>query len=279
MSTGTKKTWTSEDSRSSLTRSKKTSSRFWGVCWDCCAARWSAHYLNAEKKLVHVGLFDDEEDAAIAYNEALEREVLAHGVEPLRRKLNLVGPDGRLLPKPGQSSEFYGVSWLEREKKWFASMRLGKRYGGSGEKKKLGLYDDETDAAKAVDSFIRQHMPKAAALLNYPTADERGAAKLPRTARPKAHKRRELSGEEAGPSATKYARGPHCGVCSGCDETSEAAFSVRADGSLYKTCDACRNPAPPPVPQGLDLLAAVSEAAKCSGRGAASNVCTCKLRS
>ena len=35
--------------------------------------------------------------------------------------------------------------------------------GGDGKQKHLGLYDDEIDAAKAVDKYLRKHMPTIAA--------------------------------------------------------------------------------------------------------------------
>jgi hypothetical protein len=53
-----------------------TSSRYLGVCWHVCAKRWTARIqpsVNGKKKYTHLGYFDNEVDAALAYNTAATR--------------------------------------------------------------------------------------------------------------------------------------------------------------------------------------------------------------
>jgi hypothetical protein len=55
-------------------------------------------------------------------------------------------------PQEGCSSQYIGVTWLKRERKWWA--RLQK----DGHQQSLGLYDDEREAAKVRDTAaIAQH--------------------------------------------------------------------------------------------------------------------------
>jgi hypothetical protein len=60
--------------------------------------------------------------------------------------------------------------------RWQAGIKRGKRHGFDGKVQHLGLYEDERDAALAVDSFARLHLPGTA--LNFPTLDELYVLKL-----------------------------------------------------------------------------------------------------
>jgi len=74
------------------------------------------------------------------------------------------------------SSEFHGVNFNQRLNRWQASIKRGKRHGLDGKMQHLGYHEDEQDAALAVDSFTRLHMPGMA--LNFPTLDELYVSKL-----------------------------------------------------------------------------------------------------
>lgn len=51
---------------------QNTTSQFKGVCWDKARRRWRALiYLNGVSK--HLGFFNEEKDAALAYNEAAKK--------------------------------------------------------------------------------------------------------------------------------------------------------------------------------------------------------------
>ena len=118
--------------------------------------RWRASYRDARGKLMHVrGYFDDEEAAARAYNAAVQKA-------GLRRKMNRE-VNGQLQAKPERSSSYFGVSWNEGQKQWVASVTRFKKCGLDGKKQFVGLFDDEIDAAKAVDTYLREHMPTIAA--------------------------------------------------------------------------------------------------------------------
>ncbi len=76
----------------------KHTSRFWGVSWFLRTSRWLVRYDDDSKprrKKCYVGYFDNEERAALAYNEA----VIAADLEHLC-PMNRVDPaTGRPIPK------------------------------------------------------------------------------------------------------------------------------------------------------------------------------------
>lgn len=51
---------------------KQKSSRFKGVCWNKGAGKWHAQ-IRINKRSKHLGHFNNEEDAATAYDEAAEK--------------------------------------------------------------------------------------------------------------------------------------------------------------------------------------------------------------
>jgi hypothetical protein len=112
-------------------------------------------YTGARGNKVYVGRFDDEEAAARAYNDAVKKAGLRH---KLNREV-----DGKLQAKPEKSSPFRGVYWHKVAKKWVAKVTRSKKCGLDGTQIKLGYFDDEIEAAKAVDKYIREHMPTIAA--------------------------------------------------------------------------------------------------------------------
>ena len=52
-------------------RTRTTSSRFWGVSWHQQNNKWQAQYQDVDGKTRSLGTFDDEEEAARAYNRAI----------------------------------------------------------------------------------------------------------------------------------------------------------------------------------------------------------------
>lgn len=58
-----------ENCHNQRAQSKKKSSKFKGVSWRRDCKKWRA-YIALNKKIKHLGYFDDEKDAAMAYNRA-----------------------------------------------------------------------------------------------------------------------------------------------------------------------------------------------------------------
>jgi hypothetical protein len=120
---------------------QQKSSRFRGVCWDARSRKWrSTTYFKGVQK--YLGNFDDEEAAAQAYDKAaIERGIL--------HLLNFNDYD---LPSSASSaapqrqfSEFRGVSWHKRSRKWNVRLYV------QGANKNLGSFDNEEAAAQAYD--------------------------------------------------------------------------------------------------------------------------------
>ena len=106
-------------------------SKHMGVSWNKAKKKWQA-YKMVQGKLVHLGYYADEEDAARAVAEYVER--------------GIVDPPGR----GGVTSEHRGVSWNVASKKWRAEKRV------QGKLVHLGYYADEEDAARAVAEYVER---------------------------------------------------------------------------------------------------------------------------
>ncbi|KAJ1456310.1 hypothetical protein M885DRAFT_176488 [Pelagophyceae sp. CCMP2097] len=145
-------------------------SKYIGVSWDKSNCKWRARLQDAAGRTLQLGYFAVEDVAARAYDAAVIRENLTN-IRPMNS-----GKDGVLLEKPEMSSEFRGVTFSLEKKRWQAKIKRGKCHGLDGKMQHLGYHEDEHDAALAVDSFTRLHMPGTA--LNFPTLDELYELKL-----------------------------------------------------------------------------------------------------
>ena len=114
--------------------------------------------------------------------------------------------------KGGGSSEYRGVYWQRKTRKWVARIRLPKVGGRQGQLRDLGRFTSERAAARAFDAAVRK-LGKGARryTVNFPTAAERDAGwrapgdpKPGRRKRPSSggaqgsSKRRRTSGGEGG---------------------------------------------------------------------------------
>ena len=148
---------------------RTSSSRFWGVCWHRKSKKWQAQYKDADGKLHHIGLFDDEEEAARTVNKAISDaglqgqrrmntvdatgalvpRVTRHTSKP-RDRSAIVAPDAARAPT-ATTSKFWGVSWGKRARRWKAGYR-----DANGKSRHIGLYDTQEEAARAYNAAIRR---------------------------------------------------------------------------------------------------------------------------
>ena len=152
-------------------RGKKCASKYWGVVWRADCGKWEARYNNEDGKQVHIGYYDNEEEAGRAYNAKIVALKLKRRTNP--------EVDGKLVAKPDLTSKYIGVTWDHKASSWRASVHRSKRLGFDGKQKHLGYYDKERSAALAADAYLRLAMPSvAAAKVNFPTLSELTKLKL-----------------------------------------------------------------------------------------------------
>mgnify|MGYP002876809037 CR=1 FL=1 len=144
---------------------RTTSSRFWGVGWHQQTNKWQAQYQDADGKTRSLGTFDDEEEAARAYNKAI-RDAGLEG----RRKTNAVDATGALVPRERTSkrrgavvapdparapsattSKFWGVTWCKVKRRWLAGYK-----DADGKRRFVGYYDTQEAAARAYNAAVRR---------------------------------------------------------------------------------------------------------------------------
>ena len=115
-----------------LVRREAFSSRCLGVTWHAQSGKWQGKF-RVGGRMVHVGLFDSEREAAAAVV-ARQREL---GLDPDRR----------------QASEFRGVDWHKPNQKWRVTIKI------AGRQRHLGYFGagqpGEVDAALAFDAAAR----------------------------------------------------------------------------------------------------------------------------
>lgn len=115
------------------------SSMYRGVSWYKAGKKWKAT-IGVRKTLIHIGYFESEIDAALAYDKAARE---AYGDSAL---LNFPDITTYELPSPRKTSSIYkGVSWYKAGKKWKATI------GGRKMITHLGYFDSELEAAIAYD--------------------------------------------------------------------------------------------------------------------------------
>jgi hypothetical protein len=131
---------------------REARSKYRGVSWLKRDSKWEARIMY-DGKQHRLGYFEDEEEAARAYDSA---ERLKHG-----KKAQLNFPaEGESGSR--QSSKYRGVIWSKRDTiKWIARIHY------DGKLHHLGCFEDEEEAAKAYDRAARLHKG-GNALPNFP---------------------------------------------------------------------------------------------------------------
>jgi hypothetical protein len=121
---------------------REAGSKYRGVSWNKNKNKWTATiYSNGKKH--NLGYFEDEEEAARAY----DRAARAHKGEKAQLNFPAEGESG----PSRQSSKYRGVSWEKSHNKWIAKVQYG------GKRHSLGYFEDEEEAARAYDRAARVH--------------------------------------------------------------------------------------------------------------------------
>jgi hypothetical protein len=117
-------------------------SNYRGVTWCKRENKWVAQIMHEGNKKQHLGYFEDEEEAARAYDRAAR---VQHG-----KKAQLNFPaEGECGSR--KSSKYRGVCWKKSKSKWIA------RIAYDSKQHSLGYFEDEQEAAKAYDRAARVH--------------------------------------------------------------------------------------------------------------------------
>jgi hypothetical protein len=133
-------------------------SRFTGVNWDKTSGKWLARGSLGGKQF-HIGRFEDEVEAAKAYD-AKARSLRGAAT---KTNFNLDGSECcNNKKKKEDTSKFMGVCWNKKQCKWVAQIyHEGKTQG-------IGSFTDEVEAAKAWDAKARSLRGPTTTTLNFP---------------------------------------------------------------------------------------------------------------
>jgi hypothetical protein len=196
-----------EDCSEPVSKRRKTcatTSAFVGVTWDRVGRKWRAN-ISHDGKNQHLGYFDNEPHAARAVDTAARRlrGEDAHGgragnkkwlrlnfptegevKKAQKRRVLLTEADKAAAVAASERqgpSKFVGVSWRKNDRKWKAQI------SHDGKMQHLGCFDDEHEAARAVDTAARWLRGEDAhggrvgkgnwLRLNFPSKREAGRAK------------------------------------------------------------------------------------------------------
>jgi hypothetical protein len=125
-------------------QAKEKTSQYKGVYWHKNTRKWCAFvYLKGQTDQKYCGGFDNELDAAKKVNELCQ----TFGI-PLQNPEISAIPNQQYQAKE-KTSQYKGVYWHKKRKKWRASVYLKEQ------KKYCGEFDDELDAAKKVNELCQ----------------------------------------------------------------------------------------------------------------------------
>jgi hypothetical protein len=140
-------------------RGHKHTSEYRGVSWNKRDSKWQA-YIHHSGEKHYLGYFDDEEEAARAYDRA------ARANQGDKAMLNFPA-EGEQGVNDGKRSKYRGVYWVKSSSKWRVKIHH------TGKNQHLGSFDDEEEAAMAYDRGARTHHGDKA-MLNFPAEGEQG---------------------------------------------------------------------------------------------------------
>jgi len=124
-------------------KAKEKTSQYRGISWNKTHGKWHA-FLCSKGRKTHGGSFSNELDAAKRVNQ------LCKGLGIPERNPGIGTMPHQQLKRKEKTSQYKGVSWYEREEKWYAKVQLkGKlNFGGS--------FIDELDAANSVNQLCKK---------------------------------------------------------------------------------------------------------------------------
>ena len=151
----------------------RTTSVYRGVSRATQRGKWVAT-LRFDGKRQHLGLFDDEEEAARAYDAEARKHYTEETLPQQEQHGGFSFPPGEraaiksVVAPP--SSAFRGVNWDAKSSKWKAQLKVG------GKTKSLGHFEDESKAARAFDEEARKHFTEE----TLPLQGQRGGFNFPK---------------------------------------------------------------------------------------------------
>lgn len=149
-----------------MRRARRSGSAFIGVRWSTKWSRWHVT-IRVDGQQRHLGYWDDERTAARAHDRAA---LFLFGQSAMRNfpqarlipaSIGQLRAEARALTKAKATSRYRGVHWVPPRSKWQAVFEY------QGRKHSLGHYDDEEEAALAIDR-VSLHFFGPSAPRNFP---------------------------------------------------------------------------------------------------------------
>jgi group I intron endonuclease len=145
-------------------KNKNATSKYNGVAYDNRRKNWTS-FVNFRKEFVHIGCFENEEDAAKARDIEIIKDKYSGLFELNFPELRYQYLTGKIIINKNQkpetksrTSKFIGVSFHRKSKKWRSRLyHCNKAY-------LLGYFNDEIDAAIAYNQKAKEIFGKEAKL-------------------------------------------------------------------------------------------------------------------
>jgi hypothetical protein len=151
---------------------RRQSSQYGGVCWNTRTNKWLAR-IRYNGKDSHLGFFEDEQEAARAYDKAVRTHQWEKAQLNFPTKKEQAAEEAkqqRWIKCVEAGSKYRGVNWNKSNNKWQAQIMC------DGKNHYLGSFADAEEAARAYDQAARVQHGKTAQL-NFPAEGESGSRK------------------------------------------------------------------------------------------------------